>query len=295
MPAFIDPFFSPLTSAGPSPSETSGRLRARCGSVLQDALNHGTACFDLKSGLEASDRLQSNAVRTFRALRSGPWDLRTTYCARPETTIDRVTRVVRRRLAVALEVSPWMRELTRQAVAARVPLKMYAPIGEGAPAVRQALECGAMTVDGIGEIGPLEIRSLSLSHTITVLLPACGARPEVARRLLDSGAAVALASGFGYQVPATYSQQAAIELACSRLGFSIEEALTAATVNAAWAAGAAWERGTIEPGKIADLIILNCADVQEFTHNLGVNRVALVIKSGSVVKEPGGDAWKTWS
>jgi imidazolonepropionase len=205
-----------------------------------------------------------------------------------------MTQFIRRRLASAVQLVPSQASLARQAAGAGVPVRMYAPLGEAASAVRLAIETGASAVEAIGEIGSLDIRSLAQSGTVPVLFPFCGAHPAVARELLDYGAGVALGSGFGHESPGTYSQQAVVELACASFAFSIEEALTAVTVNAAQATRSRPERGSVEPGKIADLIVLNCSDYKDFMSHRGVNRVGLMIKSGSVVKEPGGDAWKTW-
>jgi imidazolonepropionase len=294
IPAFVDPFFAPFSTSGQQSAETSGKLRSMASSQLYMALRHGTACFDVRAGLGAPHALQAQALRAFRALVHGPWGLRPTYSASPDTSLHDMAQVIRRRLASAVQLVPAQSSLARQAAGAGVPVKLYAPLGEGASAVRLAIETGASAVEAIGEIGSLDIRSLAQSDTVPVLFPFCGAHPAVARGLLDYGAGIALGTGFGHESPGTYSQQAVVELACARLGLSIEEALIAVTANAARATRTGAERGSIEPGKIADLIVLNCDHYKDFMSHRGVNRVGLMIKSGSVVKEPGGDAWKTW-
>jgi imidazolonepropionase len=295
MPAFVDPFFAPMGTTRVQSFEASARLRARVAGILGNALCHGTVSFGLRPGYDLPALQQIIILRAFRAARDGPWNLRIACNAHESTSLDGVVSLIRRELASDLQVAPRMADLARQAASSGVPVRLYAPLGESAAAVRLAIELGGAAVESVGELGPLDIRSLALSHTIPVLLPFAGARPEVARGLLESGAVIALGTGFGHHFPGTYSQQAVVESACAHFGFSLEEALTSVTVNAAWALGTAMERGTVEPGKMADLIVLNCEAYPEFTDQCGVNRVALVLKSGTVVNELGGDAWKTGS
>jgi imidazolonepropionase len=61
------------------------------------------------------------------------------------------------------------------------------------------------------------------------------------------------------------------------------EAVCAATVNAAWACGSAARAGSLEPGKDADLLLLNASDYRELPYYFGVNNVHLTVKRGEIV------------
>jgi imidazolonepropionase len=84
--------------------------------------------------------------------------------------------------------------------------------------------------------------------------------------------------------------QAVVALACGRLGMSIEEAITAATINGAHALGCAEKVGSLEPGKSADLVILNAGHYRDLEHSLGTNLVHLTMKRGKFIYKEGGVA-----
>lgn len=79
----------------------------------------------------------------------------------------------------------------------------------------------------------------------------------------------------------------AIALACSRLRMTAAEAITAATINGAYALGRADRVGSLELGKRADLVILDIPDYHEMAHHFGNNLVAMTIKGGEPVYERG--------
>ena len=81
----------------------------------------------------------------------------------------------------------------------------------------------------------------------------------------------------------SFSMQMSIALAVARLGLTPEEAWSAATVNAAYAAGYGDITGTLEVGKQADLLILNVADYREIPRQFGLNHVAMVFRDGMMV------------
>ena len=77
--------------------------------------------------------------------------------------------------------------------------------------------------------------------------------------------------------------QMSIALAVTRLGLTVEEAITAATVNAAMAIGCGEVTGSLEVGKQADLLVLNVPDYREIPEQFGMNHVAMVFRSGNMV------------
>ena len=77
--------------------------------------------------------------------------------------------------------------------------------------------------------------------------------------------------------------QVAVELAVLRHRMTLPQALSAGTVNAACAAGWGADRGTLEVGKRADILVLNLSDYRDISHQLGINYVGMVLRRGAVV------------
>lgn len=98
--------------------------------------------------------------------------------------------------------------------------------------------------------------------------------------MIDSGCAVALASDFNPGSCYTYSIPLLFALAVMGMHLTMEEALTAMTLNAAAAIGLADSCGSIEPGKQADLLILKESDYRYLVYHTGINMVDHVIKGG---------------
>lgn len=149
-------------------------------------------------------------------------------------------------------------------------------------------ELGAVTADHLEWIDGVGIDSLRANGVTAVLLP--GAvfnlgldRYPPARRMIDSGLAVAIATDFNPGSSPTPSMQMVMSIACSQMRMTPAEAITAATVNAAHTLGMGSRIGTIEAGKQADLVIFDCLDFRRIPYFFGVNHAEVVIKSGAVV------------
>lgn len=103
------------------------------------------------------------------------------------------------------------------------------------------------------------------------------------REFADAGGGIALASGYDPVHSPIFSMQMAIALAVGRLHLAPEQAITAATVNAAHASGIGCHAGSLEVGKQADLVLLNLTNYRDLPRQFGVNHVGLVMRAGSVV------------
>jgi imidazolonepropionase len=108
-----------------------------------------------------------------------------------------------------------------------------------------------------------------------------------ARLLIENGAAVALATDFNPGTSPTCNMSLVLSLACTHMRMSPAEAISAATINGAHAVGRAESIGSLEPGKQADMILLNANDYREIPYRFGVNLVDLTIKRGVVVYRQG--------
>ena len=120
---------------------------------------------------------------------------------------------------------------------------------------------------------------------MAVLLPGAAfmlrePRDAPARRLLERGVPVALATDFTTGIER-------IGLVCLRLGLSPAEALVAATINAAHAIGLGGEVGSLEPGKRADLLVLDAPSYRHLPYEFATNLVHTVVKNGRIVVDGG--------
>jgi imidazolonepropionase len=164
-------------------------------------------------------------------------------------------------------------------------LKLHADELEGSGGAELAAELGALSADHLAGISDAGIRALAASDTVAVLLPATMSflgklRQAPARRLVEAGAAIALATDFNPGTSPTIGLPVVMSLAVSQLGLCHAEALLAVTVNAAAALGLAGERGQIAPGFAADLVTCEVADWREVAYWVGANLVTAVWTGG---------------
>lgn len=152
---------------------------------------------------------------------------------------------------------------------------------------RMAAELGAISADHLLHASEVGLASMAEAGTVAVLLPGTahflGLPYANARRMIEMGVAVALATDFNPGTCPTWSMPAIISLACTGMKMTPDEAIAAATINAAWAIGMAEEVGSLEPGKAADLVILDVPDHREIAMHLGAPLVRQVVKRGQVV------------
>jgi imidazolonepropionase len=154
-------------------------------------------------------------------------------------------------------------------------------------AVPLAVQLRARSVDHLEATGRGGVAALAASDVVAVLLPVAAlylARPmPPARELVDAGAAIALATDFNPGSAFCESLPVVCTLACTQLGLSPEEALTACTVNAAHVVGF-HDRGKLAQGQRADLVLLAAADWRHLAYHLAGDIVHTVIQAGRVVK-----------
>jgi imidazolonepropionase len=154
-----------------------------------------------------------------------------------------------------------------------------------------AVELGALSADHLMCVTPEGVAALARSETAAVLLPGTSfflrSPWAPARALVDAGCAVALATDCNPGSSPTESMPMILALATLGMGLGVAEALTASTLNAATAIGRADEIGSIEVGKVADLIILSGPTYQHLVYNFGLNPVRHVVKDGQVVVRNG--------
>lgn len=152
-----------------------------------------------------------------------------------------------------------------------------------------AVELACTSADHLLKASDEAVKMLSSSNTVATLLPATAfcLKEEYARGryMIDSGCAVALATDFNPGSCFTNSIPLIIALAALYMNMSVEEIITALTINGAAAVGRSETIGSIEKGKKADIIILEYPSIQFLPYHVGVNIVKTVIKNGEIIKE----------
>jgi imidazolonepropionase len=150
-----------------------------------------------------------------------------------------------------------------------------------------ALELGARSVDHLEATGPEGVAALAASEVTGVLLPiaalSLGRPMPPGRALADAGAAVALATDFNPGSAYCESLPVAMNLACTQIGLTPAEVLSACTVNAAHVLGRADRVGRIAPGYAADLVLLDAPDWRHVAYHLAGDVVRTVVQAGARV------------
>jgi imidazolonepropionase len=155
-------------------------------------------------------------------------------------------------------------------------------------AAQLAVNLGAASCDHLEHVNSSDISALAKSATVATLLPGCdfhlGLKQYApARQLIDAGAIVALATDYNPGTSPTMSMSMILSLASTQLRMTPAEAITAATINAAYSLRREKRIGSLAVGKFADLAVFEVADYREIPYYFGMNTCWLTIKRGVVV------------
>ena len=288
---------------GMSAAQLEGQARTSLAAIAR----HGTTTLEAKSGYALDEAGELKTLRVLAKLSGDPLDIVPTYLGahipppeyrgKADAYIDwmaaeMMPMIRRRKLAQFVDVycddgafsldqsRRYLEHARRLGFGLKIHAEQFARTG----AARLAVELEAVSADHLEQAGEEDIRALAQSKTIATLLPGSvfhlGLRTYApARALIEAGAAVALATDFNPGTSPTYSMQMVLSLACTEMRMSPAEAITAATINGAHALGFADRIGSLEPGKQADLIVLNLSDYREVPYYFGTNNVHMTIKT----------------
>jgi imidazolonepropionase len=158
-----------------------------------------------------------------------------------------------------------------------------------------ALKHNARSLDHLSVIHPDDIQPLAVSETAAVLLPGAEFMNKEAtapaRELIQAGAIVVLATDANPGTSPIFSLPTIVGLGVRRYGLNTQEALLGVTLNAAYVIDRAQEIGSIEEGKRADLILLDCPS-EHIAYRLGRNPVAATFVAGEPVYVRPDAAWR---
>jgi imidazolonepropionase len=183
------------------------------------------------------------------------------------------------------------RRILRAAQARGMKLRVHADQLSLSGGSQLAAELGAMTADHLEHAGESQIEHLKSANVQPVLLPASvlligSQRYPNARAMIEAGLAVVLATDFNPGSSPTPSMLFVLTLAATQMKMLPAEAITAATINAAYSLGLGDEIGSLEAGKQADFVIYDCADYCELGYFAGMEQAVGVYVSGQSLLAP---------
>jgi len=166
-------------------------------------------------------------------------------------------------------------------------IKMHADEFHDTDGASVAVDLGAMSADHLLSISDRNIEKIARSDTVATLLPGTalflGKPFPPGRKLLDAGAVVAIATDFNPGSCFCESMPMMINLAVCQCGFTIEEAVTAATVNGAAALGMGDYKGALAPGMDADMILWDLDDYRGIAYHMAIPDIEYLIVAGQLV------------
>jgi imidazolonepropionase len=288
---------------------TKTALTQKVLAALADVARHGTTTVEAKSGygLSLTSELKSleairgaarqwpgTVVSTFLGAHAVPFE----YRGRSQEYVELVSKemipaVARGKLAQFVDVF-----CDRGAFSAREAAQIFASAQENGLGIRAhvgqlsetrlegLLRYKPASLDHMDYVSNADLPALAQSDTVTTFVPGANyflglGRYPNARRFIEAGVAVALATDYNPGSSPTLSMPMTLSLACTQMKMSPAEAITAGTINGAWALQIAARKGSVEAGKDADLALFEMSDYREIPYWFGGNRCVLTIMNGA--------------
>jgi imidazolonepropionase len=296
---------------------SSHSLRRRSLRVLRNMAQYGTGTVETRAGYPLNESDIFKVLRLQNEHRGGQLDLISTLLLAKDPGADAVEwvrsvteellpKVRNRRLANFVDLQcgaenglpaisvPLVMRIFHSAAQSGFGVKLHSGFVGAPSAVALAVRCGAVSVSNFRHISDDEIHMLAQSSTIAVfkpgmLLQSGGNFASSCRKMIDAAVVPVIASGYHPELSSSFNMQLMLMLACRFFGIAPEEAITAATINAAFAVGAQNSVGSIECGKQADILILSISDYRELAYYSGVNIVEKMVKRGRVLSDQNAD------
>ena len=157
--------------------------------------------------------------------------------------------------------------------------------------LRPLLRFSVASLDHLDHVSDGDIRHLARTETVATLVPGANyflglAKFPPARQLIEGGVAVALATDYNPGSSPTASMPFVLSLACTHLRMTPAEAISASTINGAWALRMQKRKGSLEPGKDADLAAFDVSDYREIAYWVASNHCAFSVLNGVVAPSP---------
>lgn len=310
MPAFVDPDTVLVSPPGPEMGlrvVSRKRLEALAHDAMAAHARVGALSVGAHTGCAGDLRETTKTLLIHQALQNKPVRIRSILSPRAgvpiATLIDKWLPSVRRRklasiLELAAPVSPEFREIATAGASAGYSLSIRAAEPLDHDGYQFACAAGAVAIvapPGGGAECLRRVSGIGCVHVVTAAnaLQSNGHSDTAVRAMIDEGAAVALGSGFtaGRDTPAgryaSFNPQFLLYLAMAHFDLTAEEAICATTWNAACSLRMSHVTGSLEPGKSADLLIMDAGDYRELARRAGHSDVLLAMRAGRVVYRRG--------
>ena len=294
---------------------TSEALKARARAALEEFASYGTTTVEAKSGYGLDVSSELKILRLQRELkREQPLEIVSTFLGahvvpgefrdKPDGAERYVAVLVEQLLPDVVNENlvefcdvfcdrgaftvAQSRRILSEAQAHGLAPRLHAEQLSRTGATQLAVELGAASCDHLEHVNAVDIRALAKSETVATLLPGCDfhlgwKNYAPARKLIDAGAIVALATDYNPGTSPTMSMPMVLSLACSQLRMTPAEAIAAATINGAYAVRRDKQVGSLEVGKQADLAVFEVEDYREIPYYFGMQRCWLTMKRGEIV------------
>jgi imidazolonepropionase len=286
-------------------------LAARVFSALHDMAVHGTTTVEAKSGYGLTVESEMKSLKAIREAAArwpgtvvptllGAHVIPREFQGRSQNYVESVCkemipRAARQKLAQFVDVfcdrGAFTAEDTEKIfeAAQRHGLSVRAHMGQlTETGLRPLLRFAPASFDHMDHVHQDDIPRLAKQDTVATLVPGANYflgldQYPPARKLIDAGVAVALATDYNPGTSPTPSMPMAMSLASTHMKMSPAEAISAGTINGAWALRLGDRKGSIEPGKDADLAVFAVPDYREIPYWFGVNRCSKTILNGTVM------------
>jgi imidazolonepropionase len=310
MPAFVD---ADMVLVVPSPDTAQGlrvtsrqRVQAGAAAVASEWARYGCLSVGARTPWATDIKNIGKVLRTHQSLQSKPLRIRSIFS--PEISaadgdIDALTSkwlpaVRLKNLASILELTveeasasfdtPLLRTAAIAAAALGFAIRLRSMARLGQAHLELALAAGAIAIVAPNDSFLSFMCPLAAMGCVRVI-PASEGFDDSAnaaremRIAIDQGAAIALSSSYRTKDTSSCNMQFLLHLAVCRLGLTVEEAITASTWNGACSLRLSHVTGSLEPGKTADLLLLDVPDYRELPRRAGHHDVSLAMRAGQVV------------
>ena len=301
-----------LNTVGKTRAASSEELFEKSYGLLDECLSHGVTTLEAKSGygldvenevkcLEVIKKLDSehsiDVVSTFMGAHAVPKE----HKASPEAYINLIRDkmlpfVAEKRLARYCDVFcekgtfslDESRQILEKAKSLGLELKAHAEEINNLGGAVLAAELGCVSAEHLIKIDDAGIKAMSKAGVVAVCLPCTSFYLNEdfapAREMINAGVPVAIATDFNPGSSPNLNLQLAMNMACYKYKMTPKEILTAVTLNAAAAIGQEAVAGSLEAGKLADILVWDSKELDYIFYRYGSNLVKTVVKRGNIIK-----------
>ncbi len=284
-------------------SATDQQLRAHAQLLIDSMTSHGITTFEIKSGYGLTVQDEARSLRIAREFTPettflGAHVVPVEYREDPDSYVDLVCGDM---LTACAPYAKWIdvfcdqgaftpEQTKRILLAGRnagLQVRLHANQIASLGGIDVAAECGAVSVDHLTYMSDSELQTMATHNIVATLLPGVefstrSPYPD-ARRFLDAGITVALATDCNPGTSYVTSMPFVIALAVREMHMSVDQAVWSATAGGAAALGRT-DIGRLEVGKQADFLILNQPSIDFLAYNPGTSPVARVYRSGQLLR-----------